>query len=188
MPNTKPPLVDEASFAQAEQCAARGALCDYALYMGASAANAELGPTLGPRCAGLKMYLNETFAALRLDSMESWMAHLRRFPANRPIVCHAERQTLAALLYAARLCERSVHIAHVARTEEIEFIRAARASGQRGITCEVCPHHLFLTQDALPEGIREVRPCLATTREDCDALWRHIDDIDCFATDPKNFC
>ncbi|KAL3102816.1 hypothetical protein niasHS_000774 [Heterodera schachtii] len=183
MPNTQPPLVDEQSFAVVEQLAARAALCDYALYMGATEQNVALGPTLGPKCAGLKMYLNETFAALRLNSVEQWMEHLHHFPAHRPIVVHAEGQTLAALLFAARLCERSVHVAHVARAEEIALIRAARRNGQPGVTCEVCPHHLFFTADDLPEGVREVRPRLSTARTDCEALWRHIDDIDCFATD-----
>uniref|UniRef100_A0A914HQW9 Carbamoyl phosphate synthase arginine-specific large chain n=1 Tax=Globodera rostochiensis TaxID=31243 RepID=A0A914HQW9_GLORO len=183
MPNTQPPLVDEQSFELVEQLASRSALCDYALYMGATAQNVALGAHLAPKCAGLKMYLNETFAALRLHSVEQWMEHLRQFPADRPVVVHAEGQTLAALLFAANVCKRDVHVAHVARAEEIALICAARKAGQWGLTCEVCPHHLFFTEDALPEGVREVRPRLATTRADCDALWRHLDDIDCFATD-----
>lgn len=51
------------------------------------------------------------------------------------------------------------------------------------ITCEVCPHHLFLTEEDLPIGYREVRPCLSFNKSDCDALWSNMDYIDCFATD-----
>lgn len=52
------------------------------------------------------------------------------------------------------------------------------------VTCEVCPHHLFLTVDDLKHLGRkgEVRPKLVT-KEDQEALWDNMDIIDCFATD-----
>ena len=53
------------------------------------------------------------------------------------------------------------------------------------MTCEVCPHHLFLCQDdvvVLGAGWGEVRPRLCS-RDDQDALWDNLDYIDCFATD-----
>ena len=53
------------------------------------------------------------------------------------------------------------------------------------VTCEVCPHHLFLTNDdavRLGGGKGEVRPCLVTS-DDQQALWDNMDIIDCFATD-----
>ena len=53
------------------------------------------------------------------------------------------------------------------------------------VTCEVCPHHLFLCDDDIPqigEGWSEVRPVLCS-REDQEALWDNLDIIDCFATD-----
>jgi len=53
------------------------------------------------------------------------------------------------------------------------------------VTCEVCPHHLFLCQDDLERiGIEkgQVRPTLGT-KEDQQALWDNLDIIDCFATD-----
>ena len=52
------------------------------------------------------------------------------------------------------------------------------------VTCEVCPHHLFLNSNDLPAfGTKgEVRPRLASP-EDQQALWDNLDVIDCFATD-----
>ena len=53
------------------------------------------------------------------------------------------------------------------------------------VTCEVTPHHLFLTVDdfeTLGPKKSEVRPRLAT-REDQRALWDNLSVIDCFATD-----
>jgi carbamoyl-phosphate synthase / aspartate carbamoyltransferase / dihydroorotase len=53
------------------------------------------------------------------------------------------------------------------------------------VTCEVTPHHLFLSvEDAshLGDGRSEVRPRLAT-QADREALWDNLEVIDCFATD-----
>lgn len=53
------------------------------------------------------------------------------------------------------------------------------------MTCEVCPHHLFLCHDdiiGVGAGWSEVRPKLCS-RDDQDALWDNLDYIDCFATD-----
>jgi len=196
MPNTNPPLIDDASFTLIDKLASSNALCDYALYMGATMDNVKDGSFIGQKCAGLKMYLNQTFAALQLPKMGQWMKHMRNFPSNRPIVVHAEGQTLAAVLYCAKLCERAckifkpiifnffiaVHICHVSTSEEINLIRLAKIEGQP-VTCEVCPHHLFLTADQLPEGVKEVRPRLAISVDDCKALWENLEIIDCFSTD-----
>lgn len=38
-----------------------------------------------------------------------------------PIVAHAEKQTVAAILMVAQLCQRPVHICHVAKKEEVKF-------------------------------------------------------------------
>ncbi len=100
----------------------------------------------------------------------------------------------AALLFAV-IYDRPVHIAHISLKEEVLLIRAAKEKGIK-VTCEVCPHHLFLTKGGVPlsprpspmEEIRdkggrtEVRPRLAT-KDDVNALWENLDVIDCFATD-----
>jgi dihydroorotase-like cyclic amidohydrolase len=39
----------------------------------------------------------------------------------------------------------------------------AKQSGQP-VTCEVCPHHLLLTQEELPEGVREVEQFFQTIK------------------------
>ena len=77
---------------------------------------------------------------------------------------------------------------------QIAIIRVAKEKGLP-ITCEVCPHHLFLCEDDIPrigKGRAEVRPVLCS-KEDQDALWKSLDIIDCFATDhgkysPFPFC
>jgi len=68
--------------------------------------------------------------------------------------------------------------------EEILLIRAAKEKGIK-VTCEVTPHHLFLSKEDIPSigiGRSEVRPRLASLT-DREALWKNLDVIDCFATD-----
>ena len=63
-------------------------------------------------------------------------------------------------------------------------IKVAKEKGLM-VTCEVAPHHLFLTAadlDRIGHGCGQVRPCLVT-EEDQEALWDNMDIIDCFATD-----
>nr|XP_032828845.1 CAD protein isoform X2 [Petromyzon marinus] len=184
MPNTNPAVTDLDSLAVVQKAARAGARCDYALFAGASVENAASVRDLSGATAGLKMYLNETYSALRLDNMAHWMQHFESWPRDRVIAVHAERQTVAAVLMVAQLHKRSVHVCHVARKEEILLIRAAKESGLE-VTCEVAPHHLFLCQDDLEvigQGRGQVRPELST-REDMEALWENMDIIDCFATD-----
>lgn len=57
------------------------------------------------------------------------------------------------------------------------------------VTCEVTPHHLFLTEtdlDILGENKGQVRPVLVSA-DDQKALWDNLDLIDCFATDHGKF-
>ena len=120
--STKPPITNSDTLDLALQSAAQKAHCDYAQFLGAGAENTHLTTSLAPRSAGLKMYLDQTYGPLRLDHMSLWMEHFRAWPEGYPIVAHAEDRSIAAILFIAHLFDRSVHIAHVARKEEIILI------------------------------------------------------------------
>jgi carbamoyl-phosphate synthase / aspartate carbamoyltransferase / dihydroorotase len=184
MPNTLPPIFDPPSLALALGLAQQKARCDYAQFVGAGPANSAVAAQLSSQAAGLKMYLDLTYGELRLDDMQLWAAHFASYPAGFPIVVHAESRTMAAAILMASLHDRSVHIAHVSLREEILLIKRAKERGLK-VTCEVAPHHLFLSQadiHALGPGRCEVRPRLASP-QDVAALWENLDVIDCFATD-----
>jgi len=184
MPNTQPPVTDAKTLDQALSASRQKARCDYAQFLGAGADNVAVLPELSSRAAGLKMYLDHTYGPLRLDEMSLWSAHFEAWPRHLPIVAHAEGRTLAAVILVAALYEHPVHLAHVSLREEILLIRAAKEKGLK-VTCEVAPHHLFLTEENIPSlgpGRSEVRPHLATST-DREALWTNLDVIDCFATD-----
>ena len=183
MPNTEPPVVDRPSLDGAVAAASRGARCDYGLYLGASEGNAEEVAVIAGDVAGLKMYLDSTFGELRLPDPDSWWRHLEAWPDDRPVALHAEGATLAAVLLMATMLERPVHVCHLATEDEVVSVLRARERGL-AVTCEVTPHHLFLDQTDAERlgGLGSVRPPLASP-SDRKALWRHLDDIDCFATD-----
>lgn len=185
MPNTKPPIFDAETLELALSAARLKARCDYGQYIGAGPDNAESAASLADRAAALKMYLDMTFGQLRLDDMSLWMPHFEKYPKQYPIVAHAESRSMAAAILMAAIYERPVHIAHISLKEEVLLIRAAKEVGIR-VTCEVCPHHLFLTAPESAggkvDGRREVRPRLAG-EADVQALWDNLEVIDCFATD-----
>jgi carbamoyl-phosphate synthase/aspartate carbamoyltransferase/dihydroorotase len=189
MPNTKPPIFDADTLDLALNAAKEKAHCDYGQFVGAGPDNADWNKAqpLPQRAAGLKMYLDSTFGELRLDDMTLWMPHFENYPKNMPIVAHSESRTMAAAILFAAIYDRPVHIAHISLKEEVLLIKAAKERGIK-VTCEVCPHHLFLSKEDIPAishghpGRGEVRPRLAT-KEDVDALWTNLDVIDCFATD-----
>lgn len=183
MPNTQPPLVDGAALDDALAAAEREAHCDVGLYLGAADGNAEAARAAADRAAGLKVYLNDTFGRLRIETLAALRPHFEAWPTGRPIVLHAEDLNVATALGLGRTYGHWVHIAHVSRADEIRLIAAAKSAGL-SVTCEVAPHHLFLSTDDLdrlgPFG--DVRPRLATPA-DRDALWDHLEVVDCLATD-----
>jgi len=184
MPNTLPPITDAATLDLSLKAAGRKARVDYAQYLGAGPDNSGLPEDLAARAAGLKLYLDQTYGPLRLDGLEEWLSHLNTWPRRFPLAVHAEGPTLAAVILLAALYDRPVHLCHVSRRAEILLIRSAKEKGFP-VTCEVTPHHLFLSEadlPRLPHGRGEVRPRLAS-REDVLALWENLDVIDCFASD-----
>jgi carbamoyl-phosphate synthase/aspartate carbamoyltransferase/dihydroorotase len=184
MPNTNPAITDLVTFKKAINLAKLKSRCDYAQYIGGSVTNPESASLLAGDAAGLKLYLDQTYGDLRLDEMTSWMPHFANWPKTAPLCVHAEGKTMAAAILLAAMFDRSIHICHVSRHEEILLIREAKERGIK-VTCEVCPHHLFLSEDDIPSigpGRAEVRPRL-TSKADQEALWANLETVDCFATD-----
>jgi len=187
MPNTLPPLTTPEALETALAAAARDSRCDVGLYAGVSAEDVALLPQLAARAVALKIYLNDTFGKLRIDdlgTLSACFAAWPHWPAAGPIALHAEKQSVAVAIGLAASYDRPIHIVHVSRRQEIELIAAAKGRGLP-VTCEVAPHHLFLTAaDAQRLGpLGDMRPVLATA-DDVAALWEHLGDIiDCIATD-----
>ncbi len=184
MPNTTPPLTTPAVLAETLQKAQQSIICDVGLFAGASPDQIDLLPQLAPQTVALKIYLNDTFGPLRVEDLPTLQACFETWPRQKLIAMHAEGPNVAIGIGLAASYRRPVHFCHISRRDEIELIAAAKAAGLP-VTCEVTPHHLFLTRaDADRLGPwADMRPRLATSG-DAEALWAHINTtIDCVATD-----
>ncbi len=184
MPNTSPPLATLDVLKATRAVASQTVRCDVGLYAGASPQHVDELPLLAPHATALKIYLNDTFGPLRVEDLPTLHACLRLWPRDKMIAMHAEGQSVAVGIGLAASYRRPVHFCHISRRDEIELIAAAKAASLP-VTCEVTPHHLFLTEDDAarlgPQG--DMRPRLAA-QADQDALWAHIDStVDCIATD-----
>ena len=184
MPNTQPPLVTLADFRDAQQHAEAQAHCDVHHLAGASADHTAALAALGQEAVGLKIYMDQTYGPLRVDGLLTLLSCFRNWPAGKMIAVHAEDANIAVAIGLAAAFRRPVHSCHVSRRAEMQLIARAKAHGLP-ITCEVTPHHLFLTEsDAARLGpLGDMRPRLGT-QEDVDALWAHLGStVDCIATD-----
>jgi dihydroorotase-like cyclic amidohydrolase len=184
MPNTTPPLTTVQVMRQTRATAETDIRCDVGLFAGASPEHVAQLPALSAYANALKIYLNDTFGPLRVEDVPTLRACFQQWPREKLIAMHAEKQSVAVGIGLAATYGRPVHFCHISRREEIELIADAKGRGLP-ITCEVTPHHLFLTaQDANKLGpLGDMRPLLGS-QDDVDALWSHIHDtVDCIATD-----
>ncbi len=184
MPNTSPPIATAESMRQTRRIAAETIRCDMGLYLGAAPAFTDELPAAAALAVALKIYLNDTFGDLRVDDLATLRACFATWDRDTMIAMHAEKQSVAVGIGLAAAYQRPVHFCHISRRQEIELIADAKMAGLP-ITCEVTPHHLFLSQEDAPRlgTLGDMRPVLGT-KEDVAALWQHINDvIDCIATD-----
>ncbi len=198
MPNTTPPTATPDRLIEKARLAAAKAVCDVGLFVGATTSEGDAFLPVAHQACGLKIYVSDTFGSLRIDTLaglhhffRSWAEQAAQVGYRMqgaagglgPIAVHAEDLMLPVCLELAHLYATPLHIVHVSRRSEIELIAVAKARGQQ-VTCEACPHHLWLSTEDLPRlGNRgDMRPRLATP-DDRAALWAHLAIIDCFATD-----
>ncbi len=184
MPNTTPPVVTPDILEETQRTAQRSIFCDVGFFVGASPSHTDTLSALSERALALKIYLNDTFGPLRVDDLPTLHTCFQHWDRAKPIAMHAEGQSVAVGIGLAAVYRRPVHFCHISRKDEIELIAQAKAAGLP-VTCEVTPHHLFLTAaDTTRLGpLGDMRPRLAT-QTDVDTLWAHINTtIDCIATD-----
>ncbi|MBI3960195.1 MAG: amidohydrolase family protein [Chloroflexi bacterium] len=213
MPNTAPPTDTPERFAAKAALAAAKAVCDVGLFVGATTSELDAYLPIAHRACGLKIYVSETFGSLRIEDLGllhrffrtwaasgKWQAASGKWqvagsestladpqspvPDRRsPVAVHAEELMLPVCLNLSHLYGVHLHVVHVTRRSEIELIRRAKERGYP-VTCEVTPHHLFLSSDDLSRlGTRgDMRPRLASP-DDVTALWENLALVDIFATD-----
>lgn len=182
MPNTNPPLTNRAALKNVTRLAQAKACCDVGFFVGATADNADEAAALH-QAVGLKIYMEATTGDLLVNDPAALTTHFATYPAGRPLAVHAEGEMLALALELADRFRRRLHVCHVSTGADLAQILAARRRGV-AVTCEVTPHHLFLSTADLAElgPLGEVKPPLRPPADGA-ALWAGLGEIDCLASD-----
>lgn len=165
-------------------------------------------------CCGLKLYLDHSTGDQKAPRGVIEQAFKLGAELGIPVVCHCEDADMneelrvknndssvaahskvrppeseaKSIEYALSLAKKhgtQFHVAHLSTQQGIALVRAAKKSGIN-VTCEVAPHHLFLTVDdyEVLGTLAKMNPPLRS-REHQEALWQGISDgtVDCISTD-----
>ncbi|MFC3832466.1 MULTISPECIES: dihydroorotase [Deinococcus] len=138
---------------------------------------------------GMVVSVHAEDASLRADGVmnEGAVSEAIGVPGN-PAAAEAARVArdieIVAGLHAQGRPVR-LHVQHLSTARALDLVRDAKKRGL-GVTCEVCPHHLTLTDEALRsfDAIYKVAPPLRT-QADAEYLLEGLKDgsVDCIATD-----
>lgn len=206
MPNTNPSTTTIEALEQKRHLAKKS-IVNYGFYFGATSDNiSEINKARN--VAGVKVYMGASTGDLLVTNED---ALHRIFSCGRLVTIHAEDEAMikhnaekyrnehnpsihckirsndvaaAAVKKAvaiARAHNTRLHIAHISTKEELTLIK-----GEKNVSCEVTPHHLFLTADSMNKmgNFAKMNPPLRSS-SDIAALWKAIGDglITCVATD-----
>jgi len=216
MPNTKPPTSTRAALEDKRHRAMRVKNFDLRFFFNVSKTEdlRELEKIDPKEIAGVKLYFDHSTGNLGADAEAIEGAFKLCGERNIPVVVHAEdaavnaaarksttRTDIAAhslmrppesemeatgeAITLAKKHGATLHIAHVSTRGALNLIRDAKAD-RLPVTCEVTPHHLFLTVDDYDHlgALGKMNPPLRT-RDHVEALWEGIGDrtVDVISTD-----
>lgn len=196
-----------------ERLAATKSVCDFGFHFGATNENSDLIKRLQPHSlkgflsethSHLTMPLSgfeRHFSAY--DKTKPFLCHcedpdiIEQCSAkyNEHEKSHPPKAALVAVKNInklARKYSRRVHFCHLTTAAEVEAAKqgnkplAQNALGEKRdlFTCEVTPHHLFLSTSDLP-NLKQMGVCNPALRQKADVakLWKCINNIDCIASD-----
>ncbi len=175
MPNTPPNTFTRAALDQKLAAFQAGAVCDWGVYFGASKEGnwAEYPQVMADTC-GLKIYNNPTTGNLFITDQAIREQHYQAWQGV--IAVHAEENVIPAVLELVRKYRRWTHFCHISSAAEMAYLIEAKQAGLP-ISIGVTPHHLYLSQDDLPQlGSRGLMKPELKTPADCSALWQALKD------------
>lgn len=182
MPNNTPPTITRKDLNQKIKLAKGRIWCDLGFNFGATAASAKYFKSVRKNVFGLKVYMNQTTGPLLVDVQKDLNLIFKSWGSKLPIMVHAQGETIETAIGLAKKYKRYLHICHIT-SDQLSSISKAKKEGM-AISCEVSPHHLFLTTDNVkklgPLGI--MKPPLLS-KSDQKKLWQNLDKIDMIATD-----
>ena len=192
MPNNPIPTISPQALQEKIDLAKGRIYADVGFHFGASSKSIKYFTEVFSRVFGLKVYMNQTTGDLLMEDDQTLEAVFSAWPKDlpagrqgKPILVHAEGETLQRAISLAKKFGSKLHVCHVSLEKEVELIKEAKANGLN-LSCEVSCHHLFLTdEDAKRLGSFGIMNPPLSSREDQKALWEGIEDgtIDMIGSD-----
>ncbi len=190
MPNNPDHAITEKALLSKMKHAQGRVYCDVGFHFGAAIGNYAEYEKAFPHVYGLKIYMNHTTGNMKVEDpaaldeiFKTWGEVSQKFNQAKPILAHAEAETIRLAISLGKKYSVPLHICHVALEEEIMLVKQAKKDGVN-ITCEATCNNLFICEDDLgrlgPYGL--MKPHVGK-RSDMKALWKNLDVIDCIATD-----
>ena len=182
MPNNAEPVVSVERQQNKRNTAGSKTVADIGFHYGSMGDNLDTFVKAAKLSVGLKLYLNKTTGGYLLDTK-----HLKKiyaaWPKDQVVLLHAEEDFIDVAIESMEGLDRPIHICHMPSKEILEKIISAKNAGLP-VTCGVCAHHLFLSENDLDKiGVYgDMLPSLKTL-EDQKYLWDNLDYIDIFESD-----
>lgn len=133
---------------------------------------------------GLKVYFNVSTGHYVVDNpvKRDWI--FRNWESDKPILVHAEGETVKDAIKLAEKYDRSLYVCHVSTKGQVDRIKRAKDKRPNKVFAEVTPHHLTIDSMWSPDPYKQMKPPLVGL-DDRKALWEGLvsGDIDIIATD-----
>lgn len=200
MPNTNPPTLTCEALEEKRKIAASKSLVNFGFFFGLTYDNFD-EIKRAQNIAGIKVYMGSSTGDLLVANMN---VVEKLFQLGKFVIVHAEDENIIrdntekykdsedpsvhslirspaaayeavkSVLHLAKKYEARVHITHVSTADEIEELRKFQGPL---VSCDVTPHHLYLTQNAYAErgNFVKTNPPLRGNK-DRQALWKGLRD------------
>jgi carbamoyl-phosphate synthase/aspartate carbamoyltransferase/dihydroorotase len=186
MPNNEEHIVSEALLDKKIASAQQKIVCDVGFHFGSLGNNEDEFAKVAGKATGLKLFITLTTNMSdrrALSDINELERIANAWPAEKPLLFHAEDETVKLGLETVRRTNHRAHFCHISSRQELEPILEAKREGLP-VSCGVCPHHLFLTdKDAASLGPFAVMKPSLKPQADQDFLWQHMNDIDVIESD-----
>jgi dihydroorotase len=213
MPNNIPPITTVERLKEKRRIAEKKSLVNFGLYAGIGEENIDQISEIGGHANAFKIFMDQSIGELKIDSLEEPFVNIsktgkivsihaedkkiieensRKYKDRNDALSHAlirsseaEISAIKKVIQLSKVTGTKLHILHVTTKEGLSLIYQVKKEGAN-ISCETCPHYLFMTQKDLEEksSLVKMNPPLRT-KDDQKALWEGIlnGTIDIISTD-----
>lgn len=166
-----PAITDVGTMTKVHEAIEDSAYTDYSFSLAATEKNADAVELASGQSSSLYIKAEEFKDTDKVISISS---HFNEWPQSKPIVADAKKTDLASILLLASLFGTKIHVTNVTGASDLALIAMSKEK-ELPVTCDVSIYALFLSQDDFPEAK------FLPTKEDQDALWDNLDQVDCFS-------